>query len=111
MHRHCFRHREGLMKAWWGRKLGTQVGISQAEKAGSLPTEEAGSSVACAGIAGQHTVYTPWFLAQSGLPFIQSPAVFHPIQAACRMEQHWETCNSLPGLMGTLGNSSACTDR
>lgn len=31
--------------------------------------------------------------------------------AACRTGQRWGTCNFLPGQMGTLGNSSACTDR
>ena len=88
-------------------------GAFQADRVGSFPAEETGSSaVVYAGIpVPASTAFTPPPPNQFGCPFTQRPAVSHPIQAACRTEQHWGTFSSLPGLMETPGNSSACTDK
>lgn len=113
---------EARRALWRAQRLRGQVGIFQAEKAGDIP--DRGGRKQCSLCRTQPTVwyawnqqswiahcYTPWFLAQFGLPFTQIPAVSHPTQAACRMEQHWGMCSSLLGLMRILGNLSACTDR
>ena len=110
---------EGVMEAQRPRIRG----VFQADRVGSLPTEETGSSV----VYAQRRQEAVWSMQESqyqtaqcshtptpnqcGFPFTQRPAVSHPIQAACRTEQHWAMFSSLPGLMETPGNSSACTDK